>query len=91
MIEYLADEARESTTDVYSNTWLALVFYDYVERCGLGKDLLNNLLERPSSAKFKEEVEKRQNIYNQRVFTKSQRGTIRSKSNRCKLTVEASL
>lgn len=71
----LSEYARKSTTGVYSNTWLALIFYDYVERCGLGKDLLKNLLERPSSAKFKEEVEKRQNIYSQRVFTKSQRGT----------------
>lgn len=71
----LSEYARKSTTGVYSNTLLALIFYDYVERCGLGKDLLKNLLERPSSAKFKEEVEKRQNIYSQRVFTKSQRGT----------------
>ena len=71
----LSEYARKSTTVVYSNTWLALIFYDYVERCGLGKDLLKNLLERPCPAKFKEEVEKRQNIYSQRVFTKSQRGT----------------
>ena len=75
LVECLADDARESTTGIYSNTWLALVFYDYVERCGLGQEMLKNLLERPSSAKFKEEVEKRQNIYSQRVFTKSQRGT----------------
>lgn len=75
LAECLANEARKSTTGVYSNTWLALVFYDYVERCGLGQEMLKNLLERPSSAKFKEEVERRQNIYSQRVFTKSQRGT----------------
>ena len=75
LVECLADEARDSTGGIYSNTWLALVFYDYVERCGLGQEMLKNLLERPSSAKFKEEVEKRQNIYSQRVFTKSQRGT----------------
>ena len=75
LVECLADEARESTTGIYSNTWLALVFYDYVERCGLGQDLLKTLFERPNSAHFKKEVERRQNIYSQRVFTKSQRGT----------------
>lgn len=75
LAECLADEAGKSTTGVFNNTWLALVFYDYVERCGLGQEMLKNLLERPSSAKFKEEVETRQNIYSQRVFTKSQRGT----------------
>ena len=74
-VECLADEAECSTAGIYNNTWLALIFYDYVERCGLGKDLLKNLLERLSFAKFKEEVEKRQNIYSQRVFTKSQRGS----------------
>ena len=78
LVECLADEARDSTGGIYSNTWLALVFYDYVERCGLGQEMLKNLLERPSSAKFKEEVEKRQNIYSQRVFTKSQRGTMQT-------------
>lgn len=75
LVECLADEARESTTGIYSNTWLALVFYDYVERCGLGQDLLKTLFERPNSAHFKKEVERRQNIYSQRVFTKSQRGS----------------
>ena len=75
LVECLADEARESTTGIYSNTWLALVFYDYVERCGLGQDLLKTLFERPNSAHFKKEVENRQNIYSQRVFTKSQRGS----------------
>ena len=75
LVECLADEARESTTGIYSNTWLALVFYDYVERCGLGQDLLKTLFERPNSAHFKKEVERRQGIYEQRVFTKSQRGT----------------
>lgn len=75
LVECLADEARESTTGIYSNTWLALVFYDYVERCGLGQDLLKTLFERPNSAHFKKEVERRQGIYEQRVFTKSQRGS----------------
>lgn len=75
LVECLADEARESTTGIYSNSWLALVFYDYVERCGLGQDLLKTLFERPNSAHFKKEVERRQNIYSQRVFTKSQRGS----------------
>ena len=74
-VKILSEYASDSTSGVYSNTWLALVFYDYVERCGLGQEMLKNLLERPSSAKFKEEVEKRQNIYSQRVFTKSQRGS----------------
>lgn len=71
----LSEYASDSTSGVYSNTWLALVFYDYVERCGLGQELLKKLLERPNSAHFKKEVETRQNIYSQRVFTKSQRGT----------------
>ena len=75
LVECLADEARESTTGIYSNSWLALVFYDYVERCGLGQDLLKTLFERPNSAHFKKEVERRQGIYEQRVFTKSQRGS----------------
>ena len=75
LVECLADEAGNSTSGIYSNTWLALVFYDYVERCGLSNDLLKKLLERPNSAHFKKEVERRQGIYEQRVFTKSQRGT----------------
>ena len=75
LVESLADEAGNSTSGIYSNTWLALVFYDYVERCGLSQELLNKLLERPNSAHFKKEVERRQGIYEQRVFTKSQRGT----------------
>ena len=75
LVESLADEAGNSTSGIYSNTWLALVFYDYVERCGLSNDLLKKLLERPNSAHFKKEVERRQGIYEQRVFTKSQRGT----------------
>lgn len=75
LVESLADEAGNSTSGIYSNTWLALVFYDYVERCGLSNDLLKKLLERPNSAHFKKEVERRQGIYEQRVFTKSQRGS----------------
>lgn len=75
LVECLADEAGNSTSGIYSNTWLALVFYDYVERCGLSNDLLKKLLECPNSAHFKKEVERRQMIYEQRVFTKSQRGT----------------
>ena len=78
LVECLADEAECSTVGIYNNTGLALIFYDYVERCGLGQEMLKKLLERPSSAKFKEEVEKRQNIYSQRVFTKSQRGTMQT-------------
>mgnify|MGYP006916071644 CR=1 FL=1 len=74
-VKILSEYASDSTSGVYSNTWLALVFYDYVERCGLGQDLLKTLFERPNSAHFKKEVERRQNIYSQRVFTKSQRGT----------------
>lgn len=74
-VKILSEYASDSTSGVYSNTWLALVFYDYVERCGLGQDLLKTLLERPNSAHFKKEVENRQNIYSQRVFTKSQRGS----------------
>lgn len=75
LVESLADEAGNSTSGILSNTWLALVFYDYVERCGLSNDLLKKLLERPNSAHFKKEVERRQGIYEQRVFTKSQRGS----------------
>lgn len=70
LVECLFDEAGD-----FDNTWLASVFYDYVERCGLGQEMLKNLLARSSSAKFKEEVEKRQNIYSQRLFAKSQRGS----------------
>ena len=75
LVECLADEAGDSVAGIYSNTWLALVFYDYIERCGIGQNLLKTLLERPNSAHFKKEIEKRQNIYSQRVFTKSQRGS----------------
>ena len=61
LVESLADEAGNSTSGIYSNTWLALVFYDFVERCGLSNDLLKKLLERPNSAHFKKEVERRSN------------------------------
>ena len=74
-VKILSEYASDSTSGVYSNTWLALVFYDYVERCGLGQEMLKKLLERPNSAHFKKEVERRQGIYEQRVFTKSQRGS----------------
>ena len=66
-VKILSEYASDSTSGIYSNTWLALVFYDYVERCGLGKELFKTILERPSSAKFKAEVEKRLDAYNLRV------------------------
>ena len=72
-VAILSEYAGSLTPSFHRNTRSA--FCDYVERCGLGKDLIKKILGAQTSAQFKEEVEKRQNIYSQRVFTKSQRGT----------------
>lgn len=61
----------------WRNGFITGIFLDYVERCGLSNEMRQNIghdKERWCNADFEKELVKRLNIYDQRVFTKSQRG-----------------
>ena len=62
----------------WRNDFITGIFLDYVERCGLSNEMRQNIghdKEMWCNADFEKELAKRLNIYEQRVFTKSQRGT----------------
>ena len=62
----------------WRNDFITGIFLDYVERCGLSNEMRQNIghdKEMWCNADFEKELVKRLNIYDQRVFTKSQRGS----------------
>ena len=62
----------------WRNDFITGIFLDYVERCGLSNEMRQNIghdKEMWCNADFEKELAKRLNIYEQRVFTKSQRGS----------------
>ena len=75
LTKILMDETAAYTLIAGDDTLFCHHVYNYIERCGLNDEMRCDVSDGIGTDGFKKEVAERVNIYDQRVFTCSQRGT----------------